>query len=84
MKQLSRSYPTHRFMNQFFRLLLLAPATFSSVMSLAIAAKPAHATTQNWVTITRDVTCMQTPVREGRQLVCKRVKAGANETAKST
>jgi len=50
-------------------------------MSLAIA-KPAHAAAETWVTVTRDVTCMQATVREGRQLVCKRVNAGANEAAK--
>lgn len=66
-------------MSQFIRLLLLSPTVFAPVLSLAIAAKPAPANTV-WVPVTPDYACVRTPTREPKQLVCKRVSAGASET----
>ena len=74
--------PSHRIMNQFLRLLLLAPTTFSSIMTLAIAAPSAQANSETWVPVTPDVSCKHTTIRETRQLVCKRIQAGSGEAGK--
>lgn len=36
---------------------------------------PGHANEANWIKVSSTYTCMRAPVREGKQLVCKRVDA---------
>ncbi len=61
-------------MNQLLRLLLLAPTVVSPLVSLGLML-PVHANEATWIKVSQGYTCMRAPVREGKQLVCKRVDA---------
>jgi hypothetical protein len=67
-------------MNQLLRLLLLAPAAFSSLLSL-VMARPAHAESAGWVRVSKDASCLRAVSRTTTQFTCKRV-ASAGTTAK--
>lgn len=62
-------------MSQLLRLLLLAPTVISPLFSLVMVI-PAHANDATWITVAPNYTCQRATVREGKQLVCKRVAAG--------
>jgi len=63
-------------MSQFLRLLLLAPTVISPLFSL-VMVMPAHANESDWINVSQKYSCMRAASVEGKQLVCKRVDAGA-------
>jgi hypothetical protein len=66
-------------MRQYLNLILLAPSTISAMLCLVMVA-PINADTATWVRVSKDYTCMRTPTREPKTLVCRRVNAAGNST----
>lgn len=65
-------------MNQFFKLLLLAPSAFAPVLSVMMTASSVHANTDRWVPVTKDYSCTRI-VNHPKRVACKRINANAAE-----
>ncbi len=70
-------------MNKFLRLLLLAPAACSSILSLAMV-KPAHAASSGWVQVSKDTVCLHATAHATVEFTCKRVGSEATRVVDIT